>query len=153
MIRKMATTAVFLCMSAGAFGQSIPAKCHQYYELFRATETYEDAGMVAEKMDNEGCWPAVQAGPAAPEPEASQLPAITDCETLAPHIVQMTVDQASTGNPVILRLYDTKPLTKGCSSHTDSSRGTFTRKRHDVVRDGDVLAVGIGQQGPRLVEA
>ena len=109
MIRKMAAIAAFLCMSGGAFGQSIPAKCHQLYELFRATETYEDAGMVAEKMDNEGCWPAVQAGPAAPEPEASQLPAITDCETLAPHIVQMTEDQASTGNPVILRMYDVKP--------------------------------------------
>ena len=41
----------------------------------------------------------------------------------------------------------------GCSSHTDSSRGTLTRKRHHVVRDPDVLTISIGQQGPRLVEA
>ena len=108
----MAAIATFLCTSGAAFGQSIPAKCHQLYELFRATETYEDAGMVAEKMDNERCWPAVQAGPAVREPETSQLPAITNCETLAPHIVQMTEDQASTGNPVILRLYDAKPFTQ-----------------------------------------
>ena len=119
MIRRIATIAAVLCMPGGALGQSIPGKCHQYYELFRATETYEDAGMVAEKMDNEGCWPAVQAGPAVPEPETSQLPAITDCETLAPHIVQMTEEQASTGNPVILRLYDVKPL-------TDAIRGQVT---------------------------
>ena len=77
MIRKMASTAAFLCMSGAAFGQSIPAKCHQYYELFRVTETYEAAGEVAEKMDNEGCWPALQAGLATLEPEASQLPALT----------------------------------------------------------------------------
>ena len=41
----------------------------------------------------------------------------------------------------------------GCSSHTDSSRGTFSRKRHHVVRDRNVLTIGIGQQRPRLVEA
>ena len=44
-------------------------------------------------------------------------------------------------------------LMGGCSSHTDSSRGTLTRKRHHVVRDPDVLTISIGQQGPRLVEA
>ena len=44
-------------------------------------------------------------------------------------------------------------LLSGCSSHTDSSRGTLTRKRHHVVRDPDVLTISIGQQGPRLVEA
>ena len=42
---------------------------------------------------------------------------------------------------------------KGCSSHTDSSRGTFSRKRHHVVRDRNVLTIGIGQRRPRLVEA
>ena len=41
----------------------------------------------------------------------------------------------------------------GCSSHTDSSRGTFSRKRHHVVRDRNVLTIGIGQRRPRLVEA
>ena len=44
-------------------------------------------------------------------------------------------------------------LSNGCSSHTDSSRGTLPRKRHHVVRDPDVLTISIGQQGPRLVDA
>ena len=44
-------------------------------------------------------------------------------------------------------------MVNGCSSHTDSSRGTFSRKRHHVVRDRNVLTIGIGQRRPRLVEA
>ena len=40
-----------------------------------------------------------------------------------------------------------------CSSHGDSSRGTFSMKRHHVVRDRNVLTIGIGQRRPRLVEA
>ena len=93
MIRKLTSISAFLCMSGAAFGQSIPAKCHQYYELFRATETYEAAGEVAEKMDNEGCWPALQAGLATLEPEASQLPVIAcSDETVQKTVFEIMTD-------------------------------------------------------------
>ena len=41
----------------------------------------------------------------------------------------------------------------GCRSHIDSSRGTFTGKRHDVVGDGYILMISLGEQRPRLIES
>ena len=111
MIRTIAALFAFQCMSGTVFAQSIPDDCHRLYQFFGLVTTYEDAGKAAVKMNEMGCWPALQAGPATSEPEAAHLPGITDCEALAPHIVHMTVDQAQTGKPTILRLYDSKPLT------------------------------------------
>ena len=41
----------------------------------------------------------------------------------------------------------------GCRSHIDSSRGAITRKRHDVIGDGHILTIGLGEQRPRVVES
>ena len=41
----------------------------------------------------------------------------------------------------------------GCRSHIDSSRGTITGKGLDVMRDDDVLTIGLGEQCPGLVES
>ena len=46
-----------------------------------------------------------------------------------------------------------RPQCVGCRSHTDSLRGTVTRKRHDVVDDAHVLTIGLREQPPSLVES
>ena len=88
---------------------ALPEECPKLFELFNLTTTYEDAGKVAEKMYNTQCWPALQG---APTEQASQLPPIEDCDSLSKHIIQMSVDQATDGSPVILRLYEVNFLTQ-----------------------------------------
>ena len=41
----------------------------------------------------------------------------------------------------------------GCNSEIDSSCGTCSRKGHCVVRGHDLVAIGLGEQCPGLVES
>ncbi|MDD9984327.1 MAG: hypothetical protein OXU81_23695 [Gammaproteobacteria bacterium] len=111
MLRTIAALFALQCMSGSVFALSIPDDCHRLYEFFGLVTTYEDTGQAAMKLNEEGCRPALQAGPAASEPEAAHLPEITDCETLAAHITRMTLDEAGPDSPTILRLHDSRPLT------------------------------------------
>ena len=78
--------------------------CYRYYEIFNAEGlTYEEVGKVADQMHEKECWPALQ-GLLDSEPAASELPPITDCNSLVPHIVQMTVDQATVDSPAMMKL-------------------------------------------------
>ena len=69
--------------------------------------TYEDVGKIADKMHENKCWPVLQG---LQEVSAQSLPTITDCASLAPHIVQMTRDQDAQSNPAIIKLYGVKAL-------------------------------------------
>ena len=91
-----------------ALAVTLDPDCYRYYEIFNAEGlTYEEVGKVADKMHEKQCWPALQGlldaePPSAPE--LSQLPPITDCNSLVPHIVQMTVDQETADNPAMIKL-------------------------------------------------
>ena len=80
-----------LCTRAQAEFELNP-QCHKLYELFNLPNlTYEDVGKIADKMHENTCWPVLQGieiVPVAAKPATP--PAITDCESLAHHIVQMT---------------------------------------------------------------
>ena len=84
--------------------------CYRYYEIFNAEGlTYEEVGKVADQMHEKECWPALQ-GLLDSEPAASELPPITDCNSLVPHIVQMTVDQATVDSPAMMKLSSVERL-------------------------------------------
>ena len=52
-----------------------------------------------------------------------------------------------------LSLYGTEDQCFGCSSDIDSSRGKCWRERHYVVRNDDLVAIGLGEQRPRAFES
>ena len=95
-----------LLLAGGTHAQAVELApdCYRYYEIFDTEGlTYEEVGKVADKMHEKECWPALQ-GLLDAEPIASELPPITDCTSLVPHIVQMTVDQETADSPAMMKL-------------------------------------------------
>ena len=86
----------------------LDSDCYSYYQLFNAEDlTYEEVGQIADKMHEKECWPALQGlldTEPPPAPELSTLPPINDCNSLVPHIVQMTVDQETEAKPAMMKL-------------------------------------------------
>ena len=102
------------CMGASAVAQGESAlnpTCYKLYEMFNLPNlSYEDVGKIADQMHENKCWPVLQ-GIEVSEARAEQsLPTITDCASLATHIVQMTRDQTNQTNPGIVRIYGVKAL-------------------------------------------
>ena len=109
----IATLGICASLSASAF--ELNARCHELYELFGHTSlTYEAVGKIADEMHDNQCWPVLQGveiQSASMEPSSTPSPAAaTDCSSLAPHIVQMTRDQATQSRPSILLLHSVKKL-------------------------------------------
>ena len=91
-------------------------ECYRYYEFFNAEGlTYEEVGKIADKMHEKNCWPAMQGlldtEPIAPE---VMLPDIVNCNTLAQHIVQMTVNRATADSPALMKLEGGNLTTDAC---------------------------------------
>ena len=99
---------ILLLAGLPAQAVTLDPDCYRYYEIFNAEGlTYEEVGKVADKMHEKNCWPALQGlldTEPPPASELSQLPPITDCNSLVPHIVQMTVEQETEDNPAMLKL-------------------------------------------------
>ena len=107
-MKRLLMGVLLLATWTPALAVTLDPDCYRYYELFNAEGlTYEEVGKVADKMHEKNCWPALQ-GLLDTEPplvpELSQLPPITDCNSLIPHIVQMTVEQETEDNPAMLKL-------------------------------------------------
>lgn len=107
-MKRLLLGALLLATWTPALAVTLDPDCYRYYEIFNAEGlTYEEVGKVADRMHEKQCWPALQGlldaePPSAPE--LSPLPPITDCNSLVPHIVQMTVDQATEDNPAMMKL-------------------------------------------------
>ena len=86
--------------------------CHQFYDQFKTSVTYEEAGQLADMMLSNSCWPALQ-GLLDDQPESTTLPALADCQTLGVHIVDWVKRDLAESDPgwVILKLYEEQPLT------------------------------------------
>lgn len=95
--------ALLLSLWTQAWAVDLHPECYIYYEQYNASElTYEEVGQLADKMHEKGCWPVLQGLLETEQSEA--LPPITDCTSLVPHIVQMTVDQATANTPAMMKL-------------------------------------------------
>ena len=118
-----------LILAALAFGSEafeLPAVCHELYKEFRMpNQTYQDAGRIADDMDANNCWPALQ-GLIDETPEQSTVPtAGWDCPSLAADIA----DQADE----VVRIYNTRPLDVG-----------FCESRLLTKEMWDQIAIGVG---------
>lgn len=104
--------AAWVGTSTVARGESaLNPTCYKLYEMFNLPNlSYEDVGKIADKMHENTCWPVLQGVEIGEAPAEQSLPAITDCSSLAPHIVQMTQNQATESNPAIIKLYGVKTL-------------------------------------------
>ena len=102
-MKRLLLGVLLLAASTPVLSVTLDPDCYRYYELFNAEGlTYEEVGKVADKMHEKNCWPTLQ-GLLDAEP-VTVLPPITDCNSLIPHIVQMTVDQATEDNPAMMKL-------------------------------------------------
>ena len=94
-----------------ASAMDLVPECYSYYEMFNAEGlTYEEVGQIADQMHEKNCWPTLQ-GLLETE-QIPELPPITDCDSLVPHIVQMTVDQATVDSPAMMKLSSIERLNR-----------------------------------------
>ena len=111
-------------------------ECYRYYELFNAEGlTYEEVGQLADKMHEKECWPALQE--LLETEQTAELPPITDCNSLVPHIVQMTVDQATVDSPAMIKLssVETLDMQSSCvESLMSMSIDQSAKRRRDIER-------------------
>ena len=99
-----------ICASFAASAVELHPQCHRLYEMFNLPDLiYDDVGKIADKMHENGCWPVLQGLMPAAAVE-TQLPDITNCDSLAPHIVQMTQDQTTPTNPSVVKLSGVRSL-------------------------------------------
>ena len=105
---KMLLAAICMGMAVQAHGVfELNPECPKLYDMFNLPNlSYEDVGKIADKMHEKECWPVLQGLIELDTPSNT----ITDCASLAPHIVQMTKDQATESNPAIAKLYGVKAL-------------------------------------------
>ena len=98
------------CLLSTAWAADLDPECHRLYEFFNQPNlTYEDVGKIADKMHEAQCWPILMG--LADDSSGNELPPlINDCNSLAPHVVQMTKDQAGENNPAIIKLYGVQAL-------------------------------------------
>ena len=88
-----------LPVSAGAV--DLDPICHEYYQTFKTPNlTFENAGRIADEMEQNNCWPALQN--LGDQHAHQQAPTDWDCTALADDIVQQTPD--------IVRIYRIKPI-------------------------------------------
>ena len=113
MIWRIAPSLLLLILSMHAWAIKLDPACHKLYEMFNLPDlSYEDVGKIADKMHENECWPVLQGLITMDEPGTEQsLPTIANCDSLAPHIEQMTKAQETYDNPAIVKLYGIKPLT------------------------------------------
>ena len=103
-MRTTASLAVLSCIGVllpMQSANSLPKECYEHLQTFVEGETWEVIGNSAIEMYNAGCWPALQ-NPSTGEVYISP----TNCEELAPQIVQMTIEQEDEGSPGIFKLYN-----------------------------------------------
>ena len=111
MIWRTAASAFLLAFCIRAWAIELDPACHRLYEMFNLPNlTYEDVGKIADKMHENECWPVLQGVDLGSTDGDTPIPAITDCSSLVPHIVQMTKNQATQANPAILKLYGIREL-------------------------------------------
>ena len=106
-MKRLLMGGLLLATWTPALAVTLDPDCYRYYEVFNAEGlTYEEVGQVADKMHEKNCWPALQGllDAEPPAPTEAMLPPITDCNSLIPHVVQMTVEQETEDKPAMMKL-------------------------------------------------
>lgn len=159
---------VLLALTVRAGAVELNPVCHTLYQQFNLPNlTYENVGKIADMMHDNECWPVLQGVPIQAASAEPELPAITDCASLAPHIVQMTRDQATETKPSIVKLYGIRGLDlefckkTGLLFEMPSADGktvlTLDARVHNMMSDEFIGACGIAagaaesHEGPKKV--
>ena len=160
---KRIMMACLLAASSHGWAANLDPECHTLYEQFLAAD-WVNAGRIAGRMHDLQCWPALQG---IPDSQPTEQPAISTCNDLVPHIVNMV----NANETQLMKVYNPKPMTydtidRVAEGHNlyqtiTDNQGRSARFRKNLMRDGKVYVIGehyyarggerIGNQGVVLV--
>ena len=106
---KRLMMACLLVVSSQGWTADLDPECWEAYDHFTRAGyagDFYNAGRAAATMYDMQCWPALQGSS-----DSTELSPVTDCESLAPRVVNMINDQASNqGSPKVLKVYNVKEM-------------------------------------------